>query len=255
MVWQGKKNKPKKKKKRDQRSGNGWNRDTVQFQDHGDGPRSGLGSDSGSVILWLCGLGQVLSTLCASVSSSVKTHLLRRIIEEEIGKVGRSAGKCLIPGSLKRGVVVGWFVAFTRFHGVNIHVISDYKLSTGDQDVELGRDTWLAVTSWYKVASGAPVIVMQGFWSQAWVISPDTECTKGCTGLSSHTQSLESRGFVSIHSRKTMPCDGATTMSKWRQSLCPLRVHIATIKPHRPGTREALINACGINEWHRWSGL
>lgn len=38
----------------------------------------------------------------------LKTHLVRRITEEEVGKVGWSTGQCLIPGSLTEGVRGGW---------------------------------------------------------------------------------------------------------------------------------------------------
>ena len=38
----------------------------------------------------------------------MKIHLVRRIREEEVGKAGWSAGQCLTPGSLTKGVRGGW---------------------------------------------------------------------------------------------------------------------------------------------------
>lgn len=38
----------------------------------------------------------------------LKPHLVRRITEEEVGKAGWSAGQCLTPGCLTKGVRGGW---------------------------------------------------------------------------------------------------------------------------------------------------
>lgn len=91
-----------KKQKRGQRPGN------QRSREHTERPGSGLGSDSGFVVFQLCGLEYKFLQCSVPPLPHLKTHLVRRITEEEVGKVGRSAGQCLTPGSLTKGVRGGW---------------------------------------------------------------------------------------------------------------------------------------------------
>lgn len=68
-------------------------------------------------------------------------------------------------------------------------------------------------------------------------LSPDTGCSEGCRGLASHTQLLEGKGAVCIHSTNTVSRDGAVVMS---QTVVVAVVHVSIIKPQRPSTHEAL---------------
>lgn len=59
----------------------------------------------------------------------LKTHLVRRITEEEVGKAGWSAGQCLTPGCLTKGVD-GSLLPISMA-AINLPTLADYKLSTG----------------------------------------------------------------------------------------------------------------------------
>lgn len=149
---------------------------------------------------------------------------------------GQCAGKCLTPGSRKKREKGEKLCSFCLFPW--------YKQSHNDW-LELGRDTWLALLSGYKLASGPPGC-------------NDTELPvpglRDRPGHGTHKRGfpailsyLWGGGFACIHSTNTMPRDGAIVINKMEAvTVSSWGAQISAIKPHRPGRHEALSKSW----WH-----
>ena len=87
--------------------------------------------------------------------------------------------------------------------GINLPTLADYKLAQG-----------LVSGAGKRCMTGCHQLVQGSFRHSYEVgplvpglrsLSPDTGCSECCTGLPSHTQLLEGKGTVCIHSTNTVP--------------------------------------------------
>lgn len=78
----------------------------------------------------------------------MKTHLVRRIREEEVGKAGWSAGQCLNQALSQKGLGVDGSLLPISMAGINLPTLADYKLSTG-----ACKWSWEEMHDWLSSAS------------------------------------------------------------------------------------------------------